>query len=100
MTTARKETLTLKQFEDQLSQTELYLDRYAHGMNSSTAPGERDYYEEKCKELTKQKRWLKFNFLIELRRKIASMKRRIANGEMGLKSDRNRLKREYFEVRG
>ena len=94
------EKLTLAQLEEQLAETERHLDRYAHEMNSSTAPGERDYYEEKCKKLTKRKRWLKFNFLIQLRREIASMKRRIANGEMGLTSDRNRLKRKYFEVRG
>ena len=37
------EKLTLAQLEEQLAETELYLDRYAHEMNSSTAPGERDY---------------------------------------------------------
>ena len=88
----------LKQQEEQLAEMDRHIDRYAHEMHSSTGP-EYEFYEQKCEELIKQRRWVKFKLLTELRREIRQMKRRISPGETGLKAERHRLKRMYFRVR-
>jgi flagella basal body P-ring formation protein FlgA len=86
----------LKQ-EEQLAVMERHMDRYAHEMQTSTGP-EYEYYENRYREVLKEKQWLKFRYFVELRREILHMKRRINRGEKGLKSKRNQLKRKYFEM--
>ena len=89
----------MKQCDDRLKAMERHLDWYAHELHTTSGP-EQEYYEKKCEELMKEKRWLKFKFLVELRQEIRQMKRRMANGETGLKTEYNQLKRKYFQVRG
>ena len=89
---------SLKQQEEQLAEMDRHIDRYAHEMHSSTGP-EYEFYEQKCEELIKQRRWVKFKLLTKLRREIGQMKRRMYRGEKGLKTERELLKRMYFRVR-
>ena len=88
----------LKQIETELAENERHLDMYAHEMGVSSAPGESDYYQEKCEELMKQRRWLKLKYLTELRREIGRMKRRMKSGGKRLRRERNELKKKYFRL--
>jgi hypothetical protein len=89
---------SLKQQEEQLAEMDRHIDRYAQEMHSSPGP-EYEFYEQKCEDLIKQRRWVKFKLLTELRREIGQMKRRMNHGEKGLKPKREQLKRMYFRVR-
>lgn len=90
--------LVLKELEAEIAENERHLDRYAHEMGVTSAPGESEYYQEKCEELMKQRRWLKLKYLTELRREIGRMKRRMNSGGKRLKRERNELKKKYFRL--
>ena len=90
--------LALKEVEAALAENERHMDRYAQEIGVSSAPGEYEYYEARCEELVKERRWLKLKYLTELRREIGRMKRRINEGEKGLKRERNELKKKYFRL--
>ena len=91
--------LTLKKIEGQLAENERHMECYAHEIQTSTVPGESDYYEEKCEELLKERRWLKLKYLTDLRREIKRMKRKMSGGgEKGVRQARNQLKKKYFRV--
>ena len=90
--------LVLKELEAEFAENERHLDRYAHEMEQSSAPGETEYYHEKCEELMKQRRWLKLKYWTELRREIGRMKRRMNSGGKRLKRERNELKKKYFRL--
>ena len=89
---------SFEHIEMELAENERHLDMYAHEMGVSSAPGEFEYYQEKCEELTKQRRWLKLKYLTELRRDIGRMKRRLKSGGKRLKRERNELKKKYFRM--
>ena len=72
--------------------------RTPHEMGVSIAPGEYEYYEARSEELVKERRWLKLKNLTELRREIGRMKRRIHDGEKGLKRECNELKKKHFRL--
>ena len=90
--------LVLKEVEAAIAENEHHMDRYAHEMGVSSAPGEYAYYEARCEDLVKERRWLNLKYLTELRREIGRMKRRINEGEKGLKRERNELKKNYFRL--
>lgn len=90
--------LVLKEVEAAIAENEHHMDRYAHEMGVSSAPGEYAYYEARCEELVKERRWLKLKYLTELRREIGVMKRRIHEGKKGLKRERKELKKKYFRL--
>jgi len=92
--------IPVKQLEIELARNERHIDRYTHEMGVSRAPGEYKFYEAKCEDLMKERRWLKLKYLTELRRAIGLMKKRMREGETGLKRERNDLKKKYFRTLG
>jgi len=92
--------IPVKQLEIELARNERHIDRYTHEMGVSRAPGEYEFYEAKCEDLMKERRWLKLKYLTELRRAIGLMKKRMREGETGLKRERNDLKKKYFRTLG
>ena len=91
--------LTLNQIEMHLADIERHI-HYVQEIRTSTAPGEYAFYLEKYDDLVVEQCEMRMQFWKQLRREIGQMKRRVNGGEKGLKSERNRLKRKYFEVLG
>ena len=92
--------LTLNQIEMHLADIERHIDYYVQEIRTSTAPGEYAFYLEKYDDLVVEQCEMRVQLWKQLRREIGQMKRRVNGGEKGLKSERNRLKRKYFEVLG